>query len=226
LPTGGHLAGVDVLRGLEREAAGQRLEQRGLDLLAAPRDLPLQERGQDAEGGEVAGEQVADRDAHAQRGALRGAGQPHETGHALHDLVVARAVPVGALLTETGDARVDEPGVLGRERLVVHAQAMLDVGAIVLDHDVRSGGQALDDGHPSRILQVDRDAALVAVQVRGIEEDPLAPFPTRPLHPDHIGPEVGQDLGAGGPGANRGQVEDREPRERSAGGRGGHGAVV
>ena len=55
------------------------------------------------------------------------------------------------------------------------------------------------------------------MQVRGVEEDPLAPFPARPLHPDDVGPEVGQDLGTGRPGADRGQVEDREPRERSAG---------
>ena len=101
---------------------------------------------------------------------------------------------------------------------------MLDVGAVVLDHHVGARGQPLDDGHPARILQVDRDAALVAVQVRGVEEDPLTPFPARPLHPDHVGPEVGQDLGAGGPGTDRGQVENGEPREGSAGGRrGGHG---
>jgi hypothetical protein len=103
---------------------------------------------------------------------------------------------------------------------------MLDVRPVVLDHHVRPGGQALHDGHSARILQVDRDAALVAVQVGGIEEDPLAPFPARSLHPDHVGPEVGQDLRAGGSGANGGQVEHGKPREGSAGGRGSHGALV
>jgi hypothetical protein len=102
---------------------------------------------------------------------------------------------------------------------------MLDVGAVVLDHDVRAGGQALHDGHAARILQVDRDAPLVPVKVRGVEEDPLAPLPARALHADHVGSEVGQDLGAGRAGAHGGEVEDGEPREGSAGGR-GHGGTV
>ena len=103
---------------------------------------------------------------------------------------------------------------------------MLDVGPVVLHHHVGPGGQALEDRDPPRVLEVHRHASLVPVEVGRVEEDPLPPLPAGPLDPDHVGSEVSENLGAGGPGADGGQIDDGEPREGPTGGGLRHGDVV
>ena len=75
---------------------------------------------------------------------------------ALRDLVDARALGVGAVLPEAGDAAVDDARVDRAQRLVVDLEAVLDVGAEVLDDDVGVLHQAVEDVAAGVGLQVER----------------------------------------------------------------------
>src|SRR5262249_61731587 len=117
----------------------------------------------------AAGGQCVPRYAAARRAATRLAGDGHEPAHALRDLIDAPALAIRTGLTESGDRRVDEARIHRPEIVVGDLQSMLDLRAHVLDEHV--GG--LDDFDERRVsagmLQVDRDPALVPVQVDEIE---------------------------------------------------------
>src|SRR5262249_29152903 len=145
------------------------------------------------------------------------AGDRHETAHALGDLVEAWAVAVRTALAEARDAGIDDLRVDAGELAIVDAEPPLHVGAKVLHHDVGLLHHALERRQPFPALQVERHAALVAVQV--VEVRPLArPTETftglgvrRHLDLDDVGAPVGELAHAGGTGAHAGEIEDREP---------------
>ena len=120
-------------------------EQRGLDPLALARGLALEQREQDALRGEQAGAEVGDRDADPHRPLAGQAGDRHQPAHALRDLVEARALGVGAVLAEAGDAGETMRGLTALSCVVVDAEPVLDVGAVVLDHDVGALDQPEED---------------------------------------------------------------------------------
>ena len=84
----------------ERERA---LEQRRVDHLPAARALAGGERGEDPDGAEQPGGEVADRDAALDRVAVGLAGHAHHPGQPLGDQVVARPLRVRPGLPEAGD---------------------------------------------------------------------------------------------------------------------------
>ncbi len=127
--------------------------------------LALQQRDQDAERREQSGAEIGDRNADAHRPLPRQAGDRHQAAHALRDLIEARPVGVGAVLAEAGNAGIDEARIDLGERLVVDAEPLLHVGAEILDHDVGLLDHALEGGEAFGRLQIERHAALVAVQV-------------------------------------------------------------
>ena len=210
-----HLAGVHVLRRLEGEAARQRLEERGLHPLPAARLSALDQGHEDAEGREVPREQIADGNPDAERRRLGRAREPHEPRHPLHDLVVARPLAVRTLLAEAGDTRIDEPWVVAGECLVVDAEPVLDVGAVVLHDHVRPRREPLQDLDAARVLEVHGHAPLVAVEIGRVEEHALAPLAAGPLHAEHLGAEVREDLRAGGARADGGEIHHGEAGQGS-----------
>src|SRR2546421_255156 len=104
------------------------------------------------------------------------AGDGHQAAQPLRDLVVAGTVTVRTALAEARDARVDDARVDRAERLVVDAEPVLDVGTEVLDHHVGLGGQLLEDLDPLGVLEVERDRALVAMEVLEVEVVPREVF--------------------------------------------------
>ncbi len=76
-------------------------------MLAAPGALARDQRRLDRDDAVEAGEEVADRDAGALRRPVRLAGDVHEAGHALHQVVVAGALGVRPGLAEAGDRAID-----------------------------------------------------------------------------------------------------------------------
>ena len=163
--------------------------------------------------------QIGDRNADAHRPLARQAGDRHQAAHALGDLIEARPVAIGAVLTEAGNAGVDDALVDLAQRLVVDAEALFHVGAEILHHHVGLGDQAAEGGKPLRRLQVERDAALVAVQILEVgtiarPAGRLAPFEMRRgLDLDHIGAPVGELPHRGGARTHAGEVENRETRK-------------
>ena len=57
---------------------------------------------------EQPGREVGDRNADPHRALARRAGDRHQPAHALRDLIEARALAIGTVLAEAGDAAIDD----------------------------------------------------------------------------------------------------------------------
>ena len=216
-----HLARDQVARGLEVHHRELRLEQRGVHPLPLAGTLALEQREQDPEREVEARRQVRHRHAGAHRPLAGQPGDRHEPGQPLRDLIEARALRVRAFLAEARDAAVHDARVLLRDRLVVDAQAVLHVGAEVLDHDVRAAREPHEQLPPARLLQIQREAALVAVQVLEVEAVAVAAQRLlagrrRALDLDHVRAPVGELAHGGGSGARTAQIQDLDSGERHA----------
>ncbi len=219
-------------RRLEVQHEHLRLQQRGLDPLALARVLALEQRDQNALRREQAGAQIGDRDADP-HGALPGqAGDRHQPAEPLRDLIEPRPFGVRAVLAEAGDAGEHDPRIDRPEVVVADPEPLLDVGPEVLDHDVRALDHPQQDLAPGLRLEVEGQAALVAVQVLEVGAGARAAqrMAVRPwvghLDLDHVGAPVGQLAHAGGAGAHPGEVEHGEARERRARRQMGHGGAL
>ena len=238
------VAGGGVL-GDQRLHHGQdRLIDGRVDHLAPPGPLPVVQGGERAQAGEDGGQGVADADAHP---AGRGGRVPHHVAQAAHGLAhraEAGLAGVGPGLPVAGDPHQDEPGVDGAQLLIGQAPALQGAGPEVLDYDVGGGGEPPDQVLALGCPQVDGDRLLVAGHHRppqGLAARPLpAPLPHRVAHAglldlDDLGPEVGQELAAEGPGQQHPhlqhpQVGQGEGQALAAGGAGlcsaGRGGVT
>src|SRR5665647_2281285 len=92
----------EIIEPLIGQHADGRIHQRGIDVTALAGLLALRQRGQDADHRIAAGEDVGDRHADAGRRPVREAGQVHQAAHALRHEIVAGALGVGAVLSESG----------------------------------------------------------------------------------------------------------------------------
>ena len=104
----------------------------------------------------------------------------------------------------------------------IDAEPLGDAGPHVLDDDVGLFGEPHQDLAAFVGLQVQRDRALVAMQV--LEVRAVAPSDQlvgvgiggRRLDPDHVGAPIRQRADAGRAGARQRQVDHLEPRQRQA----------
>src|SRR5262249_1614963 len=147
--------------------------QVALHPLAFARLLTFQQSDQDAHCAEDAGSEVSDRNADTHRSLARQAGDRHQAAHALRDLIEARTLAVRAGLAEAGYAGMHDPGIDRPQRGIVDAETELPVRTVVLDHHVGIAHQTLQDGDTFWRLQIERDAALVAMQVLEVRPMPL-----------------------------------------------------
>ena len=198
--------------------------------LALAGRLALEQRDQDALRQEDAGAEVGDRNADAHRSLPGDAGDRHQAAHALGDLVDARAVPVRPALPEARDAAVDQARVDRAQALVVDAEAPLDVGAVVLDDDVRVPRQTLEDRHAVRLPEIERQALLVPVQVLEVEAvavaaHPVAGAPAGHLDLDGLRAPVDELAHARRARARPGEIQDVEAGQRHRVGRHGGGII-
>ncbi len=104
----------------------------------------------------------------AQALAVGRAGHADEATHRLGDDVVGRQVRVragaGPRVAEAADGCIDETGIPLSKRLVGEAEALHDACGEVLDEHVRLIGEAHDGLLAAGRLQVEHQAALVAVE--------------------------------------------------------------
>ena len=218
----GHFMLDGPARGLEVEQRDHRVEQRHLDPLALARFLAFEQRGHDAQRAVEACRRIRHRTAGAHRAAARLAGDRHQPAHALGHLVETRALGIGAALAEAGNAGEDDLLVDLFQRLVIDAETVLDVGPVVLGDDVGFFDELHENLQAVRILQVQREAALVAVQVLEVGAGALAAPAVgeiesgRRLDLDDVGAPVGELAHCGGTGTHAGQVDYTEARQRAA----------
>jgi hypothetical protein len=111
------------------------------------------------------------------------------------------------------------------QRRVGDAELLRQVAAQVVQHRVRLRDQALEHPHPVRVLQIERDAALVPVE-RLVEVAVALAEEVRPdraahvaalrrvLHLDHLGAQVAQQHGAERAGPVLLDREHRDAPER------------
>jgi len=149
--------------------------------------------------------------------AARIAGHRGEAGHHLDDLVERRAMLVGTR-EEALVAGDDQPGIaplqLGRAEALLLQEAVAEV----LEEHVRRGQQAVHRLAPLGRREIERDAALAAVEQRE-EGDPHAAEPAglvagRRLDLDHLGAELGQDHAAGRPHDHVAHLDDPDAVQR------------
>jgi hypothetical protein len=152
------------------------------------------------------------------------AGDRHQPGYALGDQIESALVSVGAAAAVARDRAVDERRVDLRERVVAKAELFHRAAAIVFGDYVALRGHALERFARGRQLEVERDAALVAVHRH--ERSGFA-VDFRPVHApcivaardaldlDHVGAHVREQHAAGGTRHDLRELDHLQAGERS-----------
>ena len=232
------LAAGQVAGALVGQHGHAYVQQRQVDVLAlaaaAAGVVARMQGGQDGAAGVHAGEKVDHGHPHTQ-GAAAGlvigvAGDAHEPAHGLYQHVVAGTRCIGSGLAEPGDRAVDQARVEAAQAGVVQAIACQASGLEVFHQHVALAGQFADEFLALGRGHVHGDRALVAVaggEVTGVVggragsvgkkgRAPVARVVTLAgfLDLDHIGPHVGQVLGAPGTGEHAREVEYAQVAQR------------
>src|SRR5258706_11659230 len=208
-------------RRLEIEHRYERLQQKSLNPLALAGLLALEQRHQDSDRAKEPGAGVADRDPRAHRSLPGQSGDRHEPAHALRDLVEAGAIAIGAVFAEAADARINQPRIDFSQRLIIDAEPMLDARPIIFDHDIRLRDESLEDRNAIWAFQIQRNAALVALQI--LEVGAMAPIERTPvavrisglLDFQNVRAPVRELSRRGGAGACACQIKHRETGKRT-----------
>ncbi len=220
-------AGHDAGRG---RAGAQRpqpghdgVEDRDVEDRALAGSLAPEERRQDLQGGQRPPGHVGDLD--ARRDGAR-PGRPEQRQEAADGEVVevvARPVPVGAHLPVPRQGAVDDPGVHGPDRRLAEPPSGKLARHRRLEEDIRRRREAQHDLPAPREPVVDRDAPLAAID--GLEEaaepelgrrHPGVVAGQRRLDLDDLRAEVGKEERAPRAGQQPGEIQDADPRERTA----------
>ena len=138
---------------------------------------------------------------------------------------VAGALRIGPALPVAGDAAIDEAWIELGQRGVAEPEPVHDTGAKALDQRVGAGRQAPQQRAAFRLLEVDAQAFLVAidelVEIAGVTRhrphraDIVAGAGVLDL--DHLGAVIGEVLGGERAGQQTGEIEDAQAGERGRG---------
>jgi hypothetical protein len=197
-----------VIAQAHADEVDHRVLHRHLDLLPLAGGVTLHERGEDADHAVHAGAGVADRGPEIRGRAIGRSGDAHGAAHRLGDRLVALVVAVGTVRAEALDAGEDQARVDLAQHGVAEAQPLDDARAEILQEHVRRLQQGAEDLLAPRLLQIQREAALVAVEgeeeetvgVGSISQDvPRRVAFVRLLDLDHVRAQPGQHLPAGRP---------------------------
>ena len=158
------------------------------------------------------------------RRAVGRAGDAHQPALGLHDGVVSRLAVTRARLPEAGNRRVHQARVRGSERRVVEALRRSGARPEVLHEDVSLLEKPVQDLPSFGVLEIERDAFLVAVDAEEVRafaaKERRAPATgvvpsARLLDLDDPGAHVAEQHRAIRPGKHPGEVENRETVERT-----------
>ena len=212
--------------GGHRERGEHRIEERDVDVLAAAGAVALAQGEQDAAEGVEAGEVVGHRDAGAHRRAVGLAGDVHESGLGLRHRVVARQVALRAVLAVAADRAVHEARIQRRVCSMPKPSLSRLPGLKFSMNTSAPSRRRFSTSAPFGALQVEREAALVAVDAEEVRAPAVADErPPRPrivaglgfLDLDHVGAHVAEQHRAERAGEDPGEVDDLETGERQGG---------
>ena len=148
---------------------------------------------------------------------------------ARHEVVAAaRPVRRRPVVAPSAGRSVDEARVVRRELFVAEAEFLHHAGAEIVHDHIGGGDQRPDRRDALRGFQVEGEAAFVAVEsgvgeAHTVDKGPPAAAPVAgvgALDLDHIGPVVGENLGADRPLVNVTEVDDADAGEGRGGGHG------
>ena len=189
--------------GLELQV-DRRGQQVDLDPTAPAVAPAAHQRGQDAHGQQRRAVVVGGGDTDRARALLSAAGDRHQAGEGLDQQVLARALGVGPVRPVAGGGGVDQPRVVGLERLESEAQPVHDAGPEVLGEHVGARRQLARDLEARGRFEVEGQRTLVAVagqEQHALPVDRLvgaAPVALKGaaqrLDRDHVGAQVGEQL--------------------------------
>ena len=139
---------------------------------------------------------------------------------ALDEIVVGGMRRIGPAAAEAEHARIDHPRVDLADVIVAQSQALHGLGTDVVGHDIRRLAEPKHRLAAPGLLQVEQEAALVAVELqkdrahalrarRAREAQGIAPRGSLDL--DDVCAEVSQDLRCIGPHHDRREVHDTDP---------------
>src|ERR687895_2042466 len=218
----GHLAVSEVRAGLPDRPGQRGVHQRDVHVLALAAVATDHLGGEDRIDRGRAGREVGDGDAHLGGTATGLPGHPHEAGHALRHDVEAGPVAVRAGLAETADGAVEDVRSYVPYGLVADPEAVHHAGTEVLDDQVAVPRHPQKGGPATGVLEVHRHAALAAVGHRervalavdlGGESSRIVPGAGL-FQLDDVGPQLGENHRAIGPGQEAGEIQNLEPLER------------
>jgi len=165
----GRLAQALMITQAHAAQVHDRVLHRHLDLLTLAGRVALHERGQDPDHAVHARPRIADGRPDVGRRALGEAGHAHRPAHRLGDGLVALVVAVRAVGAEALDARVHQARVELLERGIAEAETIDHARTEVLEQHVGRREQPAKHVLAARVLEIDREAAFVAVE-REVEQ--------------------------------------------------------
>jgi hypothetical protein len=216
-------------RGDHRQPRQRAIGHRDVDELALAAALTLTQGGEDPEGGhERAAAEVGDLAGGRHRGATGLAGEAEQAGEAQVVHVVARTIAPRPGLPVARDRAVHDLRVRRAHRVVADAEPVEHARAEGLQHDVVLAHEAEQHVASLRLLEIEPDRALVAVQrekERGLRalvgalvkgwRPPDVVAAAGVLDLEHVGAVVGEQQRAEAPGQQAAEIENADAVERS-----------
>ena len=153
----------------------------------------------------------------------------------LRDEVEAALVGARPVAPVARDRAVDQRGILGGQDVVSEAELLHRPAPVVLDEHVGLAHEPEQDRAALGTLEIEREAALVAVQHQERRRDAVdarlaiaarVVAARQFLDLDHVGAEVGEQRAAGGAGHDLRELEHAHAGERSGMRRAGRRARV
>ena len=191
-------------------------------MLAAAEPVAGDQRQQDGVAGRHARRQVDDRRSGPHRRPIRKAVQRHEAAFGLRDRIEAGTQRERALAAIGRDRAIDQARIGRRDRRIVETEFLHHAAGEILHHDIRLRDQFARDLERRRIGEIERDAALVAIEAeegRALAADfrvfvrPRIVAAVRVFDLDDFGAEIGERLRAGRTGDDPGEIDHQQTVE-------------
>ena len=216
--TRGLLARVQPCAGEVVELREHDVDHRDVDLAA----LALDDLGEQAEPGGEAGGVVDHREAALGRRRIGIAGERHDAGHRLDDVVVGGAVGVRAVEPVAGERDADDLRINLTQHVVGETELPDRARPEIGDERVGARDDPMEIGAAGGGGEIERDALLAAVEAREIgvvRPDAMRADVARDvafgrLDLDHLGAEIGEHQAAIRPGQHVADLDDANAGER------------